>query len=113
MLLYRIKHFSLSCDTLQQASHKILMDTKGFWDRLDTTCACVDDLGSHGRYKFSVCIYCSVFPYFICMTRAWFDGLIFLSGAPGRIKFPVAPASSLDWLTFIALEIIFSRGVVC
>ena len=65
------------------------------------TCACVDALGSHGRYKFSVCVDCSVFPYIRCMTRGRVAGLIFLSGAPGRIKFPVAPASTMAWLASI------------
>ena len=68
------------------------------WDMPDTTCACVDDLGSHGRSKFSVCVDCSVLPSGRFMTRGRVDGLIFLSGDPGRIKCPVAPASAMDWL---------------
>ena len=47
-------------DTLQPELHKILMETKEVWDRPGRTCACVDALGSHGRYKFPVCVYCSV-----------------------------------------------------
>ena len=35
------------------------------------------------------------------MTRGRVDGLILLSGYPGRIKSPVAPASAISWLRSI------------
>ena len=38
LLLYRINHFYLSYETLKQASHNILIDTKDGWDRPHTTC---------------------------------------------------------------------------
>ena len=76
MLLYRIKHLSLSYDKLQPASHNILMDIKEVWDMPGTTCACVSDLGSHGISKFPVCVDCSVFTSGICMTRGQVAGLI-------------------------------------
>ena len=60
MLLYRIKHFSLSYDTLQPAWYNILMETKKVCGRLGMKCSCVASLGSHGRYKFPVCVYISV-----------------------------------------------------
>ena len=56
LLLYRIKHLSLSYDTLEPASHNILMDTKEVWYRPGNMCAFVDDLGSDGRSKFPVCV---------------------------------------------------------
>ena len=74
LLLYVIKKFSLSYDTLQQVSHKILMETKEVWARTGMTCAHVDDLGSHGRSKLPVCVECSVFPYGKYMTRIQVDG---------------------------------------
>ena len=52
MVLYRIKHLSLSYDYLQPESHNILMDTKEVWYSTCTTCACVASLGSCGRSKF-------------------------------------------------------------
>ena len=70
MLLYRIKHLSLSYDIFQPASHYILMDTKDVWDMPGTTCACVDALGRHGRSNFPVSVDCSVLPYGKCMTSA-------------------------------------------
>ena len=48
LLLYRIEHFYLSCDTLKPVFHNILMETKEVWDRPGTTCAHMADLGSHG-----------------------------------------------------------------
>ena len=71
------------------------------WARPGTTCAYVDSLGIHGRYKFPVCVYCSVLPSVICMTMERVSGLIFLSGYPGRIKCPFSPASAIDWLVSI------------
>ena len=69
LLLYRIKHLYLSYDTLQPASHNILMETKYVWDRPGTMCTLVDALGGHGISKFTVCVYCSEFPYVRYMTR--------------------------------------------
>ena len=74
LLLYRIKHFSLSYDTLQPALHNIFMETKEVWDSPGMTCARVDALGGDGKYKFPMCVYCSVFPSGICMTRSRFSG---------------------------------------
>ena len=68
LLLYRSKNLYLSYDTLQPASHNILMDTKGVPDNLGTTCACVAALGSHGRSKLPVCVDWSVFKSGNCMT---------------------------------------------
>ena len=65
------------------------------WARPETTCACVYALGIHGRSKFPVFVYFSVLPTGRCMTRVRVSGLIFLSGALGRIKYPVAPASAM------------------
>ena len=77
------------------------MDTKEVWDRTGTTCAFVAYLGSHGRSKFPLCVYCSVLPYVIYMARSRVSGLIFLSGAPGRIKYSVAHVYSMAWLISI------------
>ena len=66
-------------------------------------------LGSQGRSKFPVCVDCSVLPYGRFMTRGRVAGLIFLSGAPGRIKCPVAPASAMAWLTSIFILGVFNR----
>ena len=74
ILLYNIKNFSSSYDTLQPAWHKILMKTKELWSRLGKTCAYVAALGSHGRSKFPVCVYFSVFPYGKCITRGLVAG---------------------------------------
>ena len=101
LLLYRIKHFYLLYDTLHPASHNFLMDNKEVWARPGMMCACVAALGGHGRSNFSVCIYCSALPCGRCMTRGRIDGLIFLSGYPGRIKCPFSPASAIDWLVSI------------
>ena len=62
VLLYKIKNLSLSYDTLQPASHNILMETKEVWDRQGTTSDRVDALGSHWTSNSPVCIDCSVFP---------------------------------------------------
>ena len=35
------------------------------------------------------------------MTRGCVDGLIFLSGSTGRIKFPVTPTSLMAWFLSI------------
>ena len=109
VLLYNINHFSLLFYNLQPALHNILMDIKGVWDRLGTTCARVDTLGSHGRYKFPVCVDYSVLPYGRCMTMGQVANLILLSRAPGRIKCPVAPASAMAWLTSIFILGVFNR----
>ena len=69
MVLYRIKHISLLNDTLQSASHNILMETKEVWARPGIMCACMAALGIHGRFKLTVCVDCSVFPSGRCMTR--------------------------------------------
>ena len=60
------------------------------------TCDCVAALESRGRYKFPVCLDCSVFTSGRCMKRVRVAGLIFLSGAHGRIKFPVSTVSAMD-----------------
>ena len=86
MLLYRIHNFSLSYDNLQPMSYNILTNTKEVWARPGMTCACGAALGSHGRSKLPVCVYCTVFTYCRCMTRGWVAGLILLTGDPGRIK---------------------------
>ena len=109
MLLYRIQNLSLSYDTFQPTSHKILMNTKKVWAWLCTECAYMADLGSHGRSKFTVCVYCSVFQYCRGMTRGRVAGLIFLRGAPGRIKCPVAPAYAMAWLTSILILYMLNR----
>ena len=83
VLLYKIKNLSLSYDTLQMVLHNILMDNKEVWDIPGATCACEANLSSHGRYKFTVCLDCSVLPSDRFMTRGLVTGLIFLSGAPG------------------------------
>ena len=101
LLLYKVKNVSLLYDISQQVSHKILMDTKEVWHRIGTGCTCVFTLGRHGRSRFSVCVDCSVLLSGIFMTRILVAGLIFLSGAPGRIKCPVAPASAMDFLLSI------------
>ena len=109
MLLYRIKHLYLLYDNLQPMSDNILMNTKEVWARPGMMCTCVADLGIHGRSKLPVCVYCTVFPYCICMTRGQVTGLILLSGAPGRIKCPVAPASATDWSTSIFIFYVLNR----
>ena len=43
------------------------------------------------------------------MNRGRVAGLIFLSWAPRRIKFPVAPASSMAWLTSIFMLDVLNR----
>ena len=43
------------------------------------------------------------------MNRGRVAGLIFLSWAPGRIKFPVAPASAMAWLTSIFILDVLNR----
>ena len=109
MLLYRIKYFYLWYDTLQPALHNILMETKDVWDSLGTTCACVAALGSHGIYRFPMCVHFSVLPYGRFMTRGRVSCLIFLSDVPGRIKFPVAPESAMDWLLQIFILDMLNR----
>ena len=108
LLLYRIKHLSLSYDTLQTVLHNILMDNKEVWNMPGTTCACEANLSSHGRYKFTVCLDCSVLPSDRFMTRGLVTGLIFLSGAPGE-KIPVVYASSMAWLTSLFILDVLNR----
>ena len=79
------------------------------WARPGTTCAYVDSLGIHGRYKFPVCVYCSVLPSVICMTMERVSGLIFLSGYPGRIKLSVASSSSMASLLSIFILYVLNR----
>ena len=109
LLLYRIKHFSLSYDTLQPASHKILMETKEIWARPGTPCACVASLVSHGRSTFHVFVDCSFVPSGRCMTSGTVAGLIFRSGSPGRIKCSLAPASEIYWLISILILDVLNR----
>ena len=61
MVLYRIKHISLLNDTLQSASHNILMETKEVWASTGITCVRMDALEIHERYKLPVFVECSVF----------------------------------------------------
>ena len=56
-----------------------------------------------------MCLDCSVLPSGICMTRVQFYELLFLSGAPGIIKFPVVPAPAMDWLTSIFIFDVLNR----
>ena len=109
LLLYSIKHLSLSYDDLQPALYNILMDTKEMWASPFTMCVYVAALGSHGRYKFPVCVYFSVLPCSRCITRGPVAGLIFLSGYPGRIKLPVAPAYAMAWLLSIFILDVLNR----
>ena len=109
MLLYRIKHFYFLYDTFQPALHKILVDTKEVWSRMNTAYARMADLGSHGRYKLPVCVYSSVFPSGKCMISGRFYGLIFLSGAPGCINCPVDPVSKMNWLASIFVLDVLNR----
>ena len=61
------------------------------------------------RYNFPVNVDCSVLPSGRCMTRGQVAGLIFLSGASGRIKCPVDPASAMAWLTSIFILDVLNR----
>ena len=79
------------------------------WARPVTTCAYVDSLGRNGGYKFLVFLYCSVLPSVIFMTRFRVSGLIFLSGDPGIIKYPVAHTSAMAWLISIFILGVFNR----
>ena len=54
-----------------------------------------------GEYKTIIHSNCSVLPYVIYMARIRVSGLIFLSGAPGRIKYSVAHVYSMAWLISI------------
>ena len=67
------------------------------------------NLGSHERYRFTVCVDCSVLPYVRYMTRYRPDGLIFLSGAPGITKFHIATAYEIAWLTSILILDVLNR----
>ena len=89
--------------------HNILMDNKEVWDIPGTTCACEANLSSHGRYKFTVCLDCSVLPSDRFITRGLVSGLILLSGDPGIIKFPVAPASTMAWFLSIFILDVLNR----
>ena len=108
-LLYEIKKISLSYDTLQPASHTILMETKEVWARPGTACARMAALGGHGRYKLPVCVDFYVVPSGKFMTRGRVSGRIFLSGDPVRIKCPVYPESSMAWLNSIFILGVLNR----
>ena len=75
------------------------MNNKEVWARPGMKCACVAVLGSHRRSNFYVCVDCSILPSGRCMARGRVSGLIFLIGDSGILKFPVATASAMAWLT--------------
>ena len=85
------------------------MNTKELWARTGTMCACVAAFGVHGTYNFPVGVYFILFPSIRCMTRGQVSGLIFLSGNTGRIICPVAPASTMAWLTSIFILDVLNR----
>ena len=105
LLMYMINNLSLFYDTLQPASHDTFMDNKELWASPGTTCDCVASLRVHGRSKFPVRVDYSVLPSSRCMTSA----LTLLSGAPGKIKFPIAPESIMAWLTAIFIFDVLNR----
>ena len=74
MLLYSINHLSLSYANLHLASHKILVGNKEVWAMPGTACACVSDLGIHGRSKLPMCVDYNVFPSGKFMNSGRVDG---------------------------------------
>ena len=70
---------------------------------------CVAALGSHWRSKVPVCVDCSVLPSGRCITKGHVAGLIFLSGAPGKLKYPVDSAFTMAWLNSIFILDVLNR----
>ena len=80
--------------TLHTASHNILMDIIDACARPGTMCAYFASFGSHGISSVQVCVDVRQYPsgrFILSGCRAIF---MFVTGVPGKKKWPVAPAST-------------------
>ena len=80
--------------TLHPASHNILMDISDAYARPGMMCASFASFGSHGMSSMQVCVDGRQYPsgrFILSGCRAI---LMFVTGVPGKTKWPVAPATA-------------------
>ena len=80
--------------TLHPALHNILMEMSDVCARPGMMCASFASLGSHGMSSVQVCVDVRQYPsgrFILSGCRYIF---MFVTGVPGKTKFPVAPASA-------------------
>ena len=80
--------------TLHPASHNILMDIRDACAKPGTMWASFALFGSHGISSVQVCVDVSQSPSGRFIFRGCCATFMFVTGVPGRTKWPVAPASA-------------------
>ena len=78
-----------------------------------TMCARVASSGSHGMFNLHVCVDFIVSPSGRLMINGFVVGLTSITGAPGTMKCPVAPASAIAWSTAILIELVLKIVSAC
>ena len=71
-------------------------------------CAFVAAVGSPGISRLHVCVDLICFPSGRCMCRGFVVGCMFCTGAPGTMKWPVAPASAIASLVGILMLVVLN-----
>ena len=64
--------------------------------------------GSHGMFNLHVCVDCIVSPSGRLIINGFVAGLASITGAPGIMQRPVAPASAIAWSTAIFIELVLN-----
>ena len=93
--------------TLHPESHNILMDISDACARPGMMCAYFASFGSHGMSSVQVCVDVRKSPSGSFILIRCRDIFMFVTGVPGKTKWPVAPASATAM--FFAM---FNRAVV-
>ena len=81
--------------TLHPASLNILMGIRYACAKPGKMWASFASLGSHGMSSFQVCVIVSQSPSGRFILRGCHDTFTFVTGVPGRTKWPVGPASTV------------------
>ena len=80
--------------TLNPALHNTLIDIGDACAKPGTMWAPFESFGSHGMSRFQVCVDVRQSPSGRFILRGFRASSMFVTGVPGRTKWPVAPASA-------------------
>ena len=91
--------------TLHPASHSILIETNEVCASFGTICAFLAPWGKWGMFNSHSCVDFILCPSGSRIEIAFSVGFIFIAGAPGCKKCPVAPASAIAMFLGILIEL--------
>ncbi len=86
------------------------METSELCDRRGTTCATLADCGRSDCAKVHVWVDLMVFPSGRWMVSEFVSFCILVTGAPGKTKWLVAPASAMAWSIAILMPLTLNKA---